>query len=214
MGKELTFRMSKQIVEMARKPLRTREEAILLLLYTIRMFDVSNYLTEERSEKIKISVDKMNRIFYLFERKIFSMQFPFCIDDGSEKDNIIIYHNMTGMVINPRVLSFLIEAFEKMHRKEMDFETFFEIIMETDIDDNEFTTKEKWLLISHLLKYDLGYIRYDIDPEHENGRMHPLNHLDICFDNSVAYKIGLNKEIEFNDFKNILDITTECWYIG
>lgn len=41
MGKELTFRMSKQIAEMSIKPIRTREEAILLLLYTIRMFDVS-----------------------------------------------------------------------------------------------------------------------------------------------------------------------------
>ena len=35
MGKELTFRMSKQISEMSIKPLRTREEAILLLLYTM-----------------------------------------------------------------------------------------------------------------------------------------------------------------------------------
>lgn len=70
-----------------------------------------------------------------------------------------------------------------------------------------------WLLISHLLKYDLGYIRYDIDSEHENGRMHPLNHLDICLDTAATYKIGLDKKIEFDDFKNILDITNECWYI-
>lgn len=74
MGKELTFRMSKQIAEMSIKPLRTREEAILLLLYTIRMFDVSIFLTDERSEKVKISIDKMNRIFYLLEGKMFSMQ--------------------------------------------------------------------------------------------------------------------------------------------
>lgn len=213
MGKELTFRMSKQIAEMSIKPLRTREETILLLLYTIRMFDVSIFLTDERSEKVKISIDKMNRIFYLLEGKMFSMQFPFCIDDSSNQDNVIIYHNITGTVINPMVLSFLIEAFEKMNRKEMDFETIFEIIMEPEVNDDDFTTKEMWLLISHLLKYDLGYIRYDIDPEHENGRMHPLNHLDICLDTAATYKIGLDKKIEFDDFKNILDITNECWYI-
>lgn len=213
MGKELTFRMSKQIAEMSIKPLRTREETILLLLYTIRMFDVSIFLTDERSEKVKISIDKMNRIFYLFEGKMFSMQFPFCIDDSSNQNNVIIYHNITGTVINPMVLSFLIEAFEKMNRKEMDFETIFEIIMEPEVNDDGFTTKEMWLLISHLLKYDLGYIRYDIDSEHENGRMHPLNHLDICLDTAATYKIGLDKKIEFNDFKNILDITNECWYI-
>ena len=111
------------------------------------------------------------------------------------------------------VLSFLIEAFEKMNRKEMDFETIFEIIMEPEVNDDDFTTEEMWLLISHLLKYDLGYIRYDIDPEHENGRMHPLNHLDICLNTAATYKIGLDKKIEFDDFKNILDITNECWYI-
>ena len=55
MGKELTFRMSKQIAEMSIKPIRTREEAILLLLYTIRMFDVSIFLTDERLSLIHIS---------------------------------------------------------------------------------------------------------------------------------------------------------------
>lgn len=214
MAKELTFKMSKQIIDLSIKPLRTREEAVLLLLYTIRMFDISNYLTEERSEEIKLSINKMNRIFYVLEGKMFSMQFPFCIDDNNEPNKVIIYHNITGTVINSMVLSFLIEAFEQMTQKEMDFETVFEIIMETEIINDEFTTKEMWLLISHLLKYDLGYIRYDIDPEHENGKMHPLNHLDICFDNSATYKIGLSNKIEFEDFKNILDITTDCWYLS
>lgn len=212
MGKELTFKMSKQIVEMAVKPIRTREEAILLLLYTIRMFDIEQFLTEERSEKVKILIDKMNRIFYLLEGKMFSMQFPFCVDENNQKD-MIIYHNSTGTVINSMVLSFLIEAFEEMNQKTVDFEDIFEMIMEPEVNNSEFTTREMWLLILHLLKYDLGYIRYDIDPEHENGRMHPLNHLDICLDTLATYKIGLDKKIEFNDFKNIMDITSECWYI-
>jgi len=43
--------------------------------------------------------------------------------------------------------------------------------------------------------------------------MHPLNHLDICLDTAATYKIGLDKKIEFDDFKNILDTTNECWYI-
>ena len=68
-------------------------------------------------------------------------------------------------------------------------------------------------LFSYLLKYDLGYIWYDIDPEHENGKLHPLYHLDICLDNSATYKIGLNQEIRFDNFKDILDTTTESWYI-
>ena len=86
-------------------------------------------------------------------------------------------------------------------------------MMETEQNDDEFTIEQMWRLFSYLLKYDLGYIRYDIDPEHENGKLHPLYHLDICLDNSATYKIGLNQEIRFDNFKDILDTATESWYI-
>ena len=214
MGKEFTFKMSKQILEMSSKPLRTREEAILLLLYTIRMFDVSQFIDEERSDQVIISIDKMNRIFYLIANKIFSMQFPFRVEYDSEQENNVLYDSVTGTVISPMVLSFLIEAFEKMKRREVDFDTIFEIIMEPEVNDEGFTSKTMWQLISYLLKYDLGYLRFDVDSEHQDGKIHPLNHLDICLDRSATYKIGLEKEIEFKNMKDILDITTECWYLS
>ena len=213
MRKELTFTMSQQIIDMASKPLRKREDAILLLLYTIRMFDVSIFLTDERSKKVKISIDKMNRIFYLLEGKMFSMQFPFRIENNDIQNGIRIYDSVTGILINATTLSFLIGLFEQINRPETDFEKVFEIMMETEQNDDEFTMEQMWTLFSYLLKYDLGYIRYDIDPEHENGKLHPLYHLDICLDNSATYKIGLNQEIRFDNFKDILDTTTESWYI-
>ena len=103
--------------------------------------------------------------------------------------------------------------FEQINRPETDFEKVFEIMMETEQNDDEFTIEQMRTLFSYLLKYDLGYIRYDIDPEHENGKLHPLYHLDICLDNSATYKIGLNQEIRFDNFKDILDTATESWYI-
>lgn len=215
MRKEISFKMSKQIIEMAEKPLRTREEAVLLLLYTIRMFDSSAYLSnDDRMERVNILIDKMNRIFYLIQGKIFSIQFPFCIDVSTDHGDITVYHNTTGIVINSRVLSFLISAFEDMKRKEMNFENIFDIIMGSEVEEESFNSKQMWILISYLLKYDLGYIRYDIDPDHENGKMHPLNHLDVCLDTSATYKIGLDRQITFDDFKSILNITTECWFIN
>lgn len=214
MGKELKYIMSRQIIECSSPPLRTREDAILLILNTIRMFDISKFLSDERKEKVVISINKMNRIFYILEGKMFSMQFPFCVEKSEEDEEIRIYEKFTGLEITPRVLSVLIEAFEKLKREDVDFDTVFEIMMESQAYADEFTSKNMWLLISHLLKYDLGYLRYDRDPENESGKMHPLNHLDICLDTSATYKIGLSKEIEFTDFRNILDITTECAYIS
>lgn len=214
MSKELTFRMSKQIIDMSGKPLRKREETILLLLYTIRMFDINQYLPDSRNENVRISINKMNRIFYVLEGKMFSMQFPFSIESDNDKNKIVIYDNITGTIINSLMLSFLMEAFEKMNRQEADFDTMFEIIMESEGNSSNFTTQNTWYLISYLLKYDLGYIRYDIDPEHENGKLHPLNHLDICLDTSATYKIGLNQQLKFDEFRDILDITTESWYFS
>lgn len=214
MGKELTYKMSRQIIECSLPPLRTREEAILLILNTIRMFDISKLLLDERKEKVIISINKMNRIFYILDGKMFSMQFPFCVDKSGDAEEVRIYDKSTGVEITPRVLSVLIEAFEKLKHEDVDFDTVFEIIMASEEYDDEVTPKNMWSLISNLLKYDLGYLRYDIDPKNENGKMHPLNHLDICLDTSATYKIGLSKELTFSEFRNILDITTECAYIS
>ena len=82
MGKELTFTMSQQIIDMASKPLRKREDVILLLLYTIRMFDLDKSELNIHNESIRISINKMNRIFYLLKGKMFSMQFPFRIENN------------------------------------------------------------------------------------------------------------------------------------
>lgn len=59
MRKELTFTMSQQIIDMASKPLRKREDAILLLLYTIRMFDLDNsqFIVSTHSPFIVQSLD-------------------------------------------------------------------------------------------------------------------------------------------------------------
>lgn len=212
MRKELTFKMSRQIIDMAEKPLRTREDAVKLLLYTIRSFDVSNDLKEERIENVIITINKMNRIFYLLDGKIFSMQFPFCIEERKHKD-ITIYHNLTDTVINSMVLSSLIEAFELMQQTALDFESIFELIMQYDIEGENYSMQKMWSLLSYLLKFDLGYVRCDIDLAHENGRLHPLNHLDVCLDTSATYKIGLHGRIDFDSFKDLLDVTTNCWYL-
>ena len=63
MGKELTFTMSQQIIDMASKPLRKREDAILLLLYTIRMFDLDKSELNIHNESIRISINKMSFIY-------------------------------------------------------------------------------------------------------------------------------------------------------
>lgn len=92
----------------AEKYIREREDAILLLLYTIRMFDLDKSELNIHNESIRISINKMNRIFYLLKGKMFSMQFPFRIENNDIQNGIRIYDGVTGILINATTLSFLI----------------------------------------------------------------------------------------------------------
>ncbi len=71
MEKEASYSMSKGIFEMAGRPLRSRREAILLLLYTIRMFDIEEWIAENKAAKVVISINKMNRIFTFWKIRYF-----------------------------------------------------------------------------------------------------------------------------------------------
>lgn len=212
MAKQITFTMSKQIMEMALKPLRSKIEAVLLILNTIRMFDISvtPFVKQKRREEVVISIDKMRRVFYLLENKCFSMHFPFFVKvHGSS----VVVYDVFHTQLTPLLLSCLIEIFESMERIYMDFDAVFEMITNPSYDRTDFSAQEIWMIVSYLLQFELGYLRYDIDFEHECGKNHPLNHLDVCLAETVSYKLGLEHEIGFDDFRDILDVTTECWYI-
>lgn len=58
-------------------------------------------------KSIRISINKMSRIFYLLKRKMFSMQFPFQIENNDIQNGIRIYDSVTGILINATTLSFL-----------------------------------------------------------------------------------------------------------
>lgn len=212
MSKELSYNMSKTILEMAQKPLRSREEAVLLLLYTVRMFDAEEFLHRQGKEKVVVYVDKMNRIFYILENKIFSMQFPFCIELNNGKLNKI-YGLKSGLDIDSILVSILIRIFEKLNADSCSLENFFdELLGENEMLKN-IDTEQLWIILKFILTYDLGYLRYDYDEKHCNGKMHPLNHLDICLDDCSAYKIGLEKAIDYAMLKDILDTTTSCSFL-
>ena len=68
-------------------------------------------------------------------------------------------------------------------------------------------------LILRMLSMELGYIRYDYDPDHENGTMHPLHHLDVNYSSQGTYKLGMNRKIQTDEFVDMLDVKTACRYI-
>lgn len=197
---------------MASKPLRSKQEVILLLLYTIRMFDVENDIPPNTKVKVTISINKMNRIFYILENKIFSVQFPFYVEVEGQKLTRI-YDAKTGLDIDTILVSMLIGIFEKTKKDNFSFEGFFDEVMNNENNLLNVNAEQLWEIVKFISTYDLGYLRYDYDKEHQNGLLHPINHLDVCLDTAAAYKIGLEKPLDYEVFKDILDITTNCFFL-
>lgn len=213
MGKEVSYNMGKTIFEMASKPLRSKQEVILLLLYTIRMFDVEKDILPSTKVKVTISINKMNRIFYILENKIFSFQFPFYVEIEGEKFTRI-YDAKTGLDIDPVLVSILIGIFEKIENDNFSFEFFFDEVMYNENNLLNVNVDQLWEIVKFISTYDLGYLRYDYDKGHPNEPLiHPINHLDVCLDTAVAYKIGLEKPLNYEVFKDIIDITTNCYFL-
>ncbi len=212
MAKEIKYNMGKSIFEMASKPLRNRQEVILLLLYTIRMFEVDEFIPENKKVQVAILINKMNRIFYILEDKIFSIQFPFYVETQGDKISRI-YDAKTGLDIDSMLVSTLIGIFEKTYIDNFSIDRFFDEIVYSENNLQNVNIDQIWEIVKFISTYDLGYIRYDYDEGHKNGLLHPVNHLDVCLDIAATYKIGLEKSLNYEVFKDILDTTTNCFFL-
>ncbi|MBQ2406863.1 MAG: hypothetical protein II312_09400 [Lachnospiraceae bacterium] len=197
------------------RPVRRKQDNIALIL------DILNILMigEEQDSikgKIVIKVDKMSRLFCFLEEKYFSMVFPFDIEQQSGNENVYrIYDAAWDMEIDNRIVVLL----ERMLNR-IDFvkNSVDEIIENAylDVSEEEYTEGEIsncFGLMLRLLSMELGYIRYDYDPEHENGDVHPLHHLDINYSSRGTYKLGVKKKMEKDEFVDLLDIKTDCKYV-
>lgn len=46
-----------------------------------------------------------------------------------------------------------------------------------------------------------------------NGYLHPLNHFDVCYSNTSTYKLGINHKVDVEEFVDILDVSTNCFFL-
>lgn len=197
------------------KPVRKQEECVSLILELLNILLVGEVIGNKKG-LIMIVVDKMSRLFCFSDNKYFSMIFPFDIEIVTGKnDSYKIYDSILGIEIDNR----LIVLMERM-LNQIDFsKNMIDEIIEKayfDVSGEEYTEDEVgkcFSLILRLLSMELGYIRYDYDPEHENGTLHPLYHLDVNYSSKGAYKLGIRKKMKKEEFVDLLDIKTECRYI-
>ncbi|MEH6954475.1 hypothetical protein V7073_06905, partial [Neobacillus drentensis] len=83
--KEFKVNMTKRFVNLASKPIRTKNHIIMLLLEAIPL--LTNGEIEERPDNdyIVLRIDKMKRLFFVIENKVFSFNFPFNVEVKPEE---------------------------------------------------------------------------------------------------------------------------------
>lgn len=203
--------INKVFYENIARPLRTRKDFLLLLLETIKLFYVQEIPIASQG-KVSIVVDKMSRVFYQVENKIFSIVFPFGIENVDNQYRI--YDINMDIDIDSKLISIMISILMQLELTDISAEEIFDIYCDAVF--NEIESKDidvAWKILFRLLATELGYIRYDYDEEHKDSVYHPLNHFDINYSANITYKIGLKKIIELENMISFLDIKSECKYL-
>lgn len=195
---------------------RNTDDVIIMLMETMQLISVTPFTISDiqSSQKIIVCIDKMQRIFWCFDKKIISVRFPFKI---KIKDSQYLKFFITNcdFEFDNRCISIIKSIFSQNNYKSYTMIDFVDIIYQNigEEADNNFTEFiEK--VIYYLLNIEYGYLRYDNDIEHANGKLHPQNHFDINFSNSCTYKIGINNKIEVDHMIDFLDINTDSKFIN
>ena|SRR5580765_8424278 len=154
---------------------------------------------------LRLVVDKMSRLFFYKDKKYFSVAFPLVvsISNDSQVTELTTY---SGSRLDNQAISEVISVIDDpAFRTDTSFINFF-----FNQDDGE---RSDLHLLEELFQFEPSYIRYDCDPDRENGNLHPLHHLDINFSQYGTFKLGLSREIEPDYFESMQNINTECIFL-
>ncbi len=158
----------------------------------------------EVTSSLRLIVDKMSRLFFYKDKKYYSISFPFIsLTNGNEIVEITTY---TGKKLDNKSISAVISILDnEQFRLNPSLIDFF-------IEPNSIESSGLFLL-EEIFQSEPSYIRYDFDPANENGKLHPLNHLDINYSQYSSFKLGLPQSITQAYFENLQNIKTECSFI-
>jgi len=152
-------------------------------------------------------LNNIKRIFYIQEKKIISVYFPFDIKD------IYSQIKVKDIEINLSISSDLKKLIKENEIRLESLEDFLSIEYLIEESVNKGTRRSCIKILKHLLLSEDGYIRFDIDEENADSTFHPMHHFDIFYTNTSTFKLGNRSNIEIKDFVNLLDKDAECHYI-
>lgn len=213
MGKFFELKIGQYFFEKVSKPIRTKEDIVILLIESMKIFLIGDTMpVTDIKGKIIIKVDKMSRIVFEIENKYFSFNFPFNIENIYNDEHITFYDIDTGLYLNNKNLSLILRIFNEDRMKKDSLEDLY--LELADIEDLEYM-EDILNVVKKLMLFESGYIRYDYDPDptRVNKYTHPLYHFDVYYSSNNSIKLGLRNELKVEEFIDLLDIKTNCYYI-
>lgn len=205
--KHFTFKLAADQAEWIFKPIRTKLDAIDVLMRIIKVILVYQEPPDDSVVgHFDLIVDDMSRLVFVSQRKIYSINFPFRVagDAGDFRFYNHHYQDVNSKATSS-ILGFVNEFGVFDQPDVLDFAT--------PIADSCAADRDLWALLRELLLWEEGYIRYDDDPGHVNGHIHPRHHLDVFYSSSATFKLGLRGAIEHAAFADMLNIKTDCRYL-
>ncbi|GAB3056832.1 hypothetical protein ACFOU0_02835 [Salinicoccus sesuvii] len=216
--KEIKVNMTNKFKLLCEEPIRTKNDILYLLLESILLLTYGEKVNTLQENYLILRIDKMKRLFFVLNNKIFSFYFPFSVIEDPVDRSFKVFDQNTRLMLEAKDLLLLKTIISNVFDEEkqqaigiQDFESEILILMkELEIDENQDIV---WNIIKKLLKFEVGYLRYDYDEKNANGELHPLNHLDINYLSNTTFKIGLDKSLDNNEFVDLLDLNTNCYFI-
>lgn len=215
MGKLFEYNLGEDLYRRAKRPIRKKQDLILLLLETIKVFLVGDIIGEDTCYgRLILKIDKMSRIFFCLGDKIFTFSFPFFAEYIENTDKSLrIYVPNSSIELDHRIIAILIGFFTKA---DMNPDSLDQLLLDYSEMHGLYEPQDMdlvMMMLQKLILFESGYLRYDHDPENENDMFHPLNHIDIFFSTGNTFKLGLTNRVDHKELINILDITCNCLYL-
>ena len=183
------------------KPIRNKNDCVSILLEAVENFIYHNEAIKEIQNNTMLLEN--GRLFVFLENKYFSIKFPFQIK--IEEKEIKFYIN--NIELNSIILSAIRYAFLNISNNILD------ILCQIEEEYEQINIDEIEEIIIAMLLLDDGYLRYDHDAKNENGKLHPLDHLDIFYTNN-SVKLGLKDKLSQKNFVKIISKKyDECCYL-
>jgi len=210
------YKMSKFLRDRIYVPCRTKSELIVRIADAIAELTFS--LENQEDFDVVIAIGKFQRIFFISDKKIFSVFFPFSIRRSADA-TLPHSFEMSGIPIDSYMLSRACTAVvEGLGDENKDIYSFADSVIScfttSDVEGVQVVSDDVWKVVRRLMMLEEGYLRYDNDPDNYDAITHPLDHLDIFYSPSCTFKVGLSGKIKHDHLLDILDPHTRCRIMG